>query len=77
MTSTSAGRENLDADHVSRYDSEENAGAAAEVRFLTSLGLTPESSMTSRCLTHLRAEGVPGAGTAKATGCGRTGWPPT
>jgi hypothetical protein len=31
----------------------------------------------SRCLTHLRADGVPGAGTARATGCSRTGWPPT
>ena len=39
----SAGRENLDADHVSQYDSKENAGAAAEARFLTRLGLTPES----------------------------------
>lgn len=39
----SAGRENLDADHVSRYDAKEDAGAADEVRFVTGLGLTPES----------------------------------
>ena len=39
----SAGRENLDADHVSRYDSKEDAGAADEVRLCTDLGLTGES----------------------------------
>lgn len=39
----SAGRENLDAGHVSRYDSKEDAGAAEEVRFLAGLGLTRES----------------------------------
>lgn len=39
----SAGRENLDAGHVSRYDLKEDAGAAAEVLRLTTLGLTPES----------------------------------
>jgi ubiquinone/menaquinone biosynthesis C-methylase UbiE len=38
-----AGRENLDAGHVSGYDSKEDAGSAAEVRLVTSLGLTPES----------------------------------
>jgi SAM-dependent methyltransferase len=36
-------RENLDADHVSRYDSKEDAGSAEEVLFVTRLGLTPES----------------------------------
>jgi len=39
----SAGRENLDADHVSRYDAKEDAASAEEVLFLTRLGLTPES----------------------------------
>ncbi len=39
----SAGRENLDADHVSRYDSKEDAGSAEEVLFVTRLGLTHES----------------------------------
>ncbi len=39
----SAGRENLDAGHVSRYDAKEDGGAAAEVRFLRGLGLAPES----------------------------------
>ena len=38
-----AGRENLDADHVSRYDSKEDAGAADEVLFCKELGLTDES----------------------------------
>lgn len=38
-----AGRENLDADHVSRYDSKEDAGAAAEVLFCHELGLTAQS----------------------------------
>ena len=36
----SAGRENLDADHVARYDSKEDAGAVDEVELLTTLGLT-------------------------------------
>lgn len=36
----SAGRENLDADHVARYDAKEDAGAADEVRLLTELGLS-------------------------------------
>ncbi len=39
----SAGRENLDAGHVSRYDAKEDADSAAEVRFVTGLGLTRES----------------------------------
>lgn len=39
----SAGRENLDAGHVSRYDSKEDAGAAEEVQYLSGLGLTTES----------------------------------
>lgn len=39
----SAGRENLDADHVARYDVKEDAGAAAEVAVLQSLGLDDES----------------------------------
>jgi ubiquinone/menaquinone biosynthesis C-methylase UbiE len=38
-----AGRENLDAGHVSRYDVKEDAGAAAEVLVVTGLGLTPDS----------------------------------
>lgn len=38
-----AGRENLDADHVTRYDSKENADAAAEVLFCGELGLTSRS----------------------------------
>jgi SAM-dependent methyltransferase len=39
----SAGRENLDADHVARYDTKEDAGAADEVRLCQSLGLDDES----------------------------------
>ncbi|GAA2728175.1 class I SAM-dependent methyltransferase [Cellulomonas aerilata] len=39
----SAGRENLDADHVSRYDAKMDSGAAQEVALLRSLGLTGES----------------------------------
>jgi ubiquinone/menaquinone biosynthesis C-methylase UbiE len=39
----SAGRENLDPGHVARYDTKENADAAAEVRLLTGLGLGPGS----------------------------------
>jgi FkbM family methyltransferase len=35
----SAGRENLDAGHVSRYDAKEDAGADGEVRLLQGLGL--------------------------------------
>ena len=39
----SAGRENLDAGHVGRYDAKMDAGASDEVALLTELGLTPES----------------------------------
>jgi ubiquinone/menaquinone biosynthesis C-methylase UbiE len=39
----SAGRENLDADHVARYDAKEDAGAADEVELLRRLGLGPGS----------------------------------
>ena len=39
----SAGRENLDADHVARYDAKEDAGAVGEVALLTRLVLTPDS----------------------------------
>ena len=39
----SAGRENLDVGHVSRYDSKEDAASAAEVEMLFGLGLTSES----------------------------------
>ena len=42
---TSAGRENLDPDHVARYDSKEDAGALAEVAELVALGLTSESTL--------------------------------
>ena len=38
-----AGRENLDADHVSRYDSKEDAGAPNEVLLCRALGLTGKS----------------------------------
>ncbi|CAN5862575.1 class I SAM-dependent methyltransferase [soil metagenome] len=38
-----AGRENLDARHVSRYDAKEDAGAGAEVALLEELGLTRDS----------------------------------
>lgn len=38
-----AGRENLDADHVARYDSKEDAGASAEVELLRSLGMSQDS----------------------------------
>lgn len=39
----SAGRENLDAGHVARYDTKEDAGAAVEMALLTNLGLTRDS----------------------------------
>lgn len=39
----SAGRENLDAAHVARYDAKMDAEASAEVALLTSLGLNEES----------------------------------
>jgi hypothetical protein len=35
---TCVGRENLDADHVDRYDAKEDARAEAEVEILISLG---------------------------------------
>jgi ubiquinone/menaquinone biosynthesis C-methylase UbiE len=38
-----AGRENLDPDHVARYDGKEDASAAAEVALLRRLGLNGES----------------------------------
>jgi ubiquinone/menaquinone biosynthesis C-methylase UbiE len=38
-----AGRENLDAGHVERYDEKEDAGAADEVALLERLGLSRES----------------------------------
>ena len=39
----SAGRENLDAEHVRRYDGKEDAGADEEVALLTAQGLRPDS----------------------------------
>ena len=39
----SAGRENLDAGHVSSYDAKEDAGAASEVALLAGLGLGTDS----------------------------------
>lgn len=41
----SAGRENLDAAHVARYDAKEDAAAGAEVARLEALGLGPESTV--------------------------------
>lgn len=38
-----AGRENLDASHVSRYDAKEDAGAVDDLALLQQLGLTAES----------------------------------
>jgi SAM-dependent methyltransferase len=38
-----AGRENLDAGHVARYDAKEDASAASEVALLEGVGLTRES----------------------------------
>jgi ubiquinone/menaquinone biosynthesis C-methylase UbiE len=38
-----AGRENLDASHVARYDAKEDASAASEVALLQEMGLTRES----------------------------------
>lgn len=40
-----AGRENLDATHVARYDGKEDAGAADEVALLVELGLTAGSTV--------------------------------
>jgi ubiquinone/menaquinone biosynthesis C-methylase UbiE len=41
----SAGRENLDAGHVSRYDAKEDADALAEVELVQSLGLDTTSTV--------------------------------
>ena len=41
----SAGRENLDADHVARYDDKEDADAQAEVELLVSLGIDRDSTV--------------------------------
>ncbi len=41
----SAGRENLDAVHVSRYDAKEDGDALGEVRLLQSLGLNARSTV--------------------------------
>jgi SAM-dependent methyltransferase len=41
----SAGRENLDADHVSRYDAKEDGDAPGEVRLLQGLGLDATSTV--------------------------------
>ena len=42
---TRAGRENLDAEHVARYDDKEDAGAADEVDLLAQWGLRAESTV--------------------------------
>ena len=42
---TTAGRENLDPDHVARYDQKEPADAADEVALLTSLGIDRRSTV--------------------------------
>ena len=42
---SSAGRENLDREHVARYDAKEDAGTEAEVRLLERLGLNAESTV--------------------------------
>jgi len=41
----SAGRENLDADHVRRYDAKEDAGAVEEVALLQRLGLLKDATV--------------------------------
>ena len=41
----SIGRENLDAEHVSRYDEKEDADPAGEVRYLQALGLDPTATL--------------------------------
>ena len=41
----SAGRENMDPDHVARYDTKEDAGAAGELRVLEDLGLDHRSAV--------------------------------
>jgi FkbM family methyltransferase len=40
-----AGRENLDAVHVARYDNKQDSGAAAEVAMLLALGLPPRPTV--------------------------------
>ena len=40
-----AGRENLDREHVARYDAKEDAHADAEVRLLTDLGMGSTSTV--------------------------------
>lgn len=40
---STAGRENFDPDHVSRYDDKEDGDAAGEVALLRELGLAPDS----------------------------------
>ena len=60
-----AGRENLDPEHVARYDAKENSGAAAEVGLLGRLGLGDDSVLI---------EFGPGTGqftVAAAPRCGR------
>lgn len=42
---TAAGRENLDPEHVARYDSKMDAGAADEVVFLQAAGLNADSTV--------------------------------
>ena len=39
----SAGRENLDPDHVARYDAKEDSGAPGDVSLLQTLGMGPDS----------------------------------
>jgi ubiquinone/menaquinone biosynthesis C-methylase UbiE len=41
----SAGRENLDPEHVARYDDKEDAGAVAEVALCETLGVGPSSTV--------------------------------
>jgi ubiquinone/menaquinone biosynthesis C-methylase UbiE len=40
-----AGRENLDAEHVARYDDKEDAGALDDVTLLRTLGLRPDATV--------------------------------
>lgn len=42
---SSAGRENLDADHVARYDRKEHSDGVAEAAMLSELGLGPDSTV--------------------------------
>ena len=41
----SIGRENLDEEHVRRYDAKEDAGGAAEVHWLRSAGVRDDSTV--------------------------------